>query len=67
MHLHYINKQLYNHKITKDSQLCRSYIMTLICKRMIIGFMYSNKHCGSGMVHCSTTFDLTFLWKREER
>lgn len=28
---------------------------TLICKRMIIGFMYSNKHCGSGMVHCSTT------------
>ncbi|KAJ7003677.1 hypothetical protein NC653_008782 [Populus alba x Populus x berolinensis] len=46
MHLHYINKQLYNHKITKDSH---------------------NKHCGSGMVDCSTTFDLTFLWKREER
>lgn len=58
MHLYYINKQLYNHKITKDYG---------ICKRVIMGFMYSNKHCGSGMVDCSTTFDLTFLWKGEER
>jgi hypothetical protein len=56
VHLHCINKQLLDHKNTRDSQLLRR-----ISKKLFIGFMYNNNCYGSCTVQWLQTPQKIFL------